>query len=258
MTKKLPNVSIVIPTLNEADNVAALISRIDAVLLNKAEYELIFIDDHSTDRTVEILESLSTDENGTQRQIIVHTKRGTPGKAFSLIEGFGHASLDLICMIDADLQYPPEALIEMFSVIDDGFDVVVANRIPQDTSLYRRILSKTGRKIFGEWLHGLECDVQSGFKLFRASVLDNIALNMTSWTFDLSFLVQAREKGHKIGTVSIPFSERNAGTSKVNVIRVGLEIAIESIKFKFRKRETLAQDVIAITSDTESDELGIA
>jgi dolichol-phosphate mannosyltransferase len=240
MASRLPSVSIIVPALNEAENIAPLVARIDTTLRRLATYEIIFVDDHSTDSTVEAIISIAANTKHLMRKIRLHTKVGKQGKAYSLLEGFELARYEYICIIDADLQYPPEAIPGMLTILSEGVDIVVANRIAASSNAVRRMLSRTGRKLYGEWLYGFSCDVQSGLKVFRKSILERIVLNTTSWTFDLSFLVQARERGHVISSVPIPFAERNAGTSKVNIMRVGSEIVIEAIKFKLSKRQTVA------------------
>jgi dolichol-phosphate mannosyltransferase len=235
-----PSLSIIVPTLNEVENVAQLVTRIDSALIGKTVYEIIFIDDHSTDGTVDAIKTLMSKHQDQSRLITVHPKLGKPGKAYSLLEGFEKARFDLVCIIDADLQYPPEAIPKMLAALhEDKKDIIVADRKDIDTNLLRRLLSRTGRKLYGKWLYGLDCDVQSGLKLFRKATLSHMVLNSTSWTFDLSFLVQARENGHEIGSVPITFAKRCAGSSKVNIFRVGPEIVFEAIKFKLGKRKLL-------------------
>jgi glycosyltransferase XagB len=225
----LPSVSVVIPALNEAGNIHALISRIEAALFQKAPYEIIVIDDHSTDGTAGLVAELGRYSDG---RITVHTKRGKRGKAYSLLEGFTYAQHEFVCMIDADLQYPPEAIPEMLAVAQGGADIVVANRITHDTNWLRRNFSALGRNVYGKWLHRLDCDVQSGLKLFRREITRRVKLNPTSWTFDLEFLVQARDAGYTIGTTDIQFAERTAGGSKVRFFRTGLEIMREAVRVK--------------------------
>ena len=107
-------ISVVVPTLNEAENVEALIQRIDATLgQNQIGYEIIVIDDRSTDGTRDVLEALSA-----AYPVSVYLKQGTPGKAQSLLEGVEHARHDTICIIDADLQYPPEKIPDLLARIE--------------------------------------------------------------------------------------------------------------------------------------------
>ena len=228
----VPYLSIVIPTLGEAENIGPLLVRIDQSLRRKAIYEVIIVDDHSTDATVKLAKNIAYRLGLPVR---VYTKVGTPGKAFSLIEGFTHARYKLICMIDADLQYPPEAIPAMITALRGGKDIIVGNRAARETNLMRRSLSNLSRNVFGSWLHGLDCDVQSGLKLFRKDILYHISLSPTSWTFDIEFLVHARNAGYTIGAIYVPFAARVAGKSKIHLFKDGLEILKQSVKIKFTR-----------------------
>ncbi|TSC77520.1 MAG: dolichol-phosphate mannosyltransferase, partial [Parcubacteria group bacterium Gr01-1014_24] len=87
MELKHPGISVVIPTLNEEGNIKPLVGRLaDALEKRGAEYELIFVDDHSTDRTRENIKDL---EN--KYPISLYLKKGQTGKAQSLLEGFSYA-----------------------------------------------------------------------------------------------------------------------------------------------------------------------
>ena len=95
-------------------------------------------------------------------------------------------------MIDADLQYPPEAIPEMMNNINFGVDVVVANRKENHVSLRRKIISRAFNLFFAKYLHGLHVDVQSGLKVFKKEVVERISLHPSQWTFDLEFLLKAK------------------------------------------------------------------
>lgn len=225
----MKSLSLIIPTKNEEGNIIYLVKRIDdAMKKNNISYEIIFIDDHSTDLTQEIIKKIS--------QIFplrLYIKKGRPGKAQSLIEGFIYARYDLIAMIDADLQYPPEVLPEMCKKIDEGFDIVVADRKEKRTDVLRKIISKTCLYLLGNILHKLHVDVQSGLKVFKKEITERLTLQPSSWTFDLEFLVKARNAGYSITSVPMIFEERYTGKSKVNLIETTLQIATQAIALKF-------------------------
>ncbi|KKR86603.1 MAG: Dolichol monophosphate mannose synthase, partial [Candidatus Curtissbacteria bacterium GW2011_GWA1_41_11] len=116
-------ISIVVPTFNEKENIHELLSRISLSLGGKnIPYEVVVIDDYSTDGTWELLQQ----EQGNF-PLKIYRKLGKKGKAYSLIEGFSQASGDVLAMIDADLQYPPEAIGQMAEALGDC-DIVIANR----------------------------------------------------------------------------------------------------------------------------------
>jgi len=223
-------ISIIVPTLNEAENIAPLLKSIkEALKKNKLVYEVIFVDDHSTDET--------------QRNILAHKKnhpiklflkQGAPGKAQSLLEGFSQASYDILCMIDADLQYPPEAIPAMAQKIISGkADIVVANRKKHKTGVLRKLFSNSFRTIFGKWLHNLECDVQSGLKVFDRDILNRYSIKPGPWTFDLEFLTKAQKAGYRIVSHDITFNPRNAGEAKVNLFSSTVQIGWNAIKLKW-------------------------
>lgn len=223
--------SVVVPTYNEADNIEELVVRINSVLFPAGyRYEIIFIDDNSSDRTVRRISLL--EKAYPVRHFI---KKGKKGKAYSLIEGFDKALFGNIAIIDADLQYPPEELLPMTEKLSD-FDVVVANRKNYKESFLRRVLSKSFRRIFGKMLFGISEDVQSGLKVFRKKVVESIKFTPSSqWTFDLEFLHRAREAGFRTASYDISFAKRKKGSSKVESLKTSFEIGSNALKFKFKK-----------------------
>ena len=180
MTNSPTHVSVVVPVYNELANLPELLQRLHASLQTiGSSYELLFIDDHSTDGSFEYLRKASL---SAPFQLRVFSKVGKQGKAFSLLEGFREAAGDRIVMIDADLQYPPEAIPAMLEKLNNA-DVVIANRREQKTSRIRHGLSRTYRGIVGGIL-GLPVDVQSGLKAFKKEILGQIRLSPTAWGFD--------------------------------------------------------------------------
>jgi cellulose synthase/poly-beta-1,6-N-acetylglucosamine synthase-like glycosyltransferase len=233
--KQLRKISIIIPTRNEEENLPELVERIDTnVRINGFHYEIILIDDYSTDNTYLIATQLAT-----RYPIKIYRKKGQLGKAQSLLEGFSYAIYPILCMIDGDLQYPPEAIPPMIAAIQKGSDVVIANRIMKQKDLLRRFTHNTFMYFFGNYIHQLNCDVQSGLKVFRKEIIERVTLSPSPWTFDLEFLLQARDAGYKIDTIPIHFYDRPAGKSKVNIFKTSFEIGISAIKHKLTRSVTI-------------------
>ncbi len=224
-------VSVVIPTFNEEGNIEELVAKLNSSLLaDGITYEVIFVDDHSTDNTQKKITALST-----IYPVRLVEKKGTKGKSYSLREGFSEAQYANIAIIDGDLQYPPEAIAPMVLKLEK-FDVVVADRQSYHDTLSRRIFSKTFKLFFGKFLFGLDHDVQSGLKAFRSEVATVINFKPASpWTFDLEFLHRAREAGYSIGNFSITFSKRKMGTSKVGSYRAIFEIGLNALRVKLKR-----------------------
>lgn len=223
-------VSIVVPTLNESKNVSVLVRRIARSFQRSGvSYEVIFIDDHSTDGTTLEIQKLAR-----TYPVRLHTKKGQQGKAYSLLEGFKLAKYNIICMIDADLQYPPESILPMYQLlIQADVDVVVTERIDDaSTSKFRHFSSKVFNFVFTRLLFGFNYDTQSGLKLFRKEVITAISLNPTPWSFDLEFIVRALEKNYKVLSHQITFSKRHSGKAKVRILRVTYELVVASLKLR--------------------------
>ena len=223
------NLSLVIPTLNEEENIKPLIIEIQKSL--KKNYEIIFIDDHSTDNTVKEIKKLSK-----SYPIKVFFKKGKRGKTFSLIEGFEKARFEILGMIDADLQYPPKYLPKMLELVEKGADVVITNRSEYKAPISRKIISKLTGSII-TFLFDLNFDTQSGLKIFRKEVYTSIPIKTENeWTFDIDLLVKAKRLGYKIISINIEFHPREKGESKTQMF-TGTKRGIlkEAIKLKVRK-----------------------
>ena len=230
--KIVSQVSVVIPTLNEQDNIKPLVRRIHAALSDKRrfEYEIIFIDDNSTDQTASRVAELSE-----QYPVKFFLKEGERGKAESLREGFAKTQYPYIVMIDADLQYSPEYIPEMITQLEvTDSDVIQTNRVDHQTGFIRRNVSKIFTLFFVRFLHGLKVDSQSGLKLFSREVLDSVNLNSKGWAFDLDFLIQAKHAGFKIGSIPIIFEQRNAGEAKVSVLKASWQIGMNALGLKLK------------------------
>jgi len=227
--------SIVIPTYNEADTVSKLALRIvDTMLDAGIPYEIIFIDDHSTDQTRRKINSLSQ-----AYPIRTLTKNGKKGKGYSIYEGYQAAVYEHIGMIDADLQYPPEILPELYQQAKThGF--AVANRTKYVSTLWRKLGSRINAKFFGKFLLGLDTDIQSGLKIFPSEVFEYLDPNLLSpWAIDIPLVHTAYELGHKPGHVDIEFHPREAGSSKVSFFQTAWQVAKSAIRTKLRRRRQI-------------------
>lgn len=227
---------IIIPAKNEADNLPALLDRISSVCIaSDIDYKAIIIDDHSTDNSLKVLETLKQ-----KYPLEILIKKGKPGKAFSILEGIEIAETEYVLMIDADLQYPPEAIPEMLKLIPEH-GVVIAERSKQKTTFIRQLLSKANRYLLGKFTLGIDCDAQSGLKLFRKGIITHLdPKEVDAWAIDMPLLHTALELGLTIGCVNIEFAERQNGSSKVNLFNTSKEILFRALKLKFKTRKVYA------------------
>ncbi|OGM27072.1 hypothetical protein A2962_03145 [Candidatus Woesebacteria bacterium RIFCSPLOWO2_01_FULL_39_61] len=225
------DLEVIIPVKNEAESIAPLVERIhQALYAAKVSYRITFVDDHSTDDTTYQINILSE-----EYPIKLLIKKGKIGKAYSILEGSRETKASHIAMIDGDLQYPPEALPDMYKLLKNHA-VVVANRKTYKTSLLRRVGSKVNYLVFERFLHGFKCDTQSGLKVFRKEIIDQMdESDVSAWTLDMPLLDTARQMGFSVGSVDIDFFDRIKGKSKINFVKAGIEIAKGSLALKVKR-----------------------
>ncbi len=227
-TKSEGLVSIVIPVRNEKPNLEDLVMRIDRTFRNADKrYEIIAIDDYSSDNSYTLLKTLSQ-----LYPIKVFKKNGVIGKGASIIEGFEHINGSIIVTLDADLSYPPENVIGMISKIDE-YDVVVGTRVYMDgEKRIKKIFAKISQFLFGKIMFGLDYDVQSGLKVFKRQVIDSIILFPTRWSFDLEFLYKADQAGYSIIGYPIQYGSRHHGIDKLNPFLALIELGIMTMRYR--------------------------
>lgn len=218
----LPLLSVVVPTKNERDNVAALVERLEAALPTVA-LEIIFVDD-STDGTRELVEALA--EEGEHEVVLVpqESQRRICGLGAAVLQGLRAARGPWVCVMDADLQHPPEliaALLEQGESRD--IDVVVASRYCDDgeaggfgwmRAMASRSTTTAARMLFPRRLGGVS-DPMSGFFLVRREALDLEVLRPRGFKILLEILV--RHPKLRAAEVSFKFGERRAGRSKASI-----------------------------------------
>jgi len=206
--------SLIVPTYNESENILPLVERVHGSLSNYS-YELIIVDDNSPDGTSEVARSLSS--KYPLRVIVRENERGL---ASAVVAGFDQSRGEVLGVIDADLQHPPEMIPALLEAIGDGADVAIASRYVENGgiegwSLKREIISK-GAKIPARMLlpsiKGIE-DPLSGFFLFRRKVIDGAVLTPIGYKVLLEVLV--RGNARQVTEVPYTFKERERGKSNL-------------------------------------------
>ncbi len=215
-----PKISFFFPACNEEDTVEELARRADKVLRElTSEYEVIIVDDGSTDRTPEIADRLAAENR--RIRVIRHPRNQGYGSA--LRSGFAAARLDLIFYTDGDLQFDVSELSELIPLIE-GADIVSAYKRRRMDGMQRRVVSwvyNTSLRLF----FGLDVrDVNCGFKLYRREVFDKITLNSTRGLIDAEVLLKARRAGFSIVQVAVTHFRRRTGGSRYRVREIVMTI----------------------------------
>jgi dolichol-phosphate mannosyltransferase len=221
--RRAGKLALVIPTLCEADNVQALLERIQKSLepLN-IPYELIVVDDDSRDGIEDLVQAVASKD----QRVRLLVRRGVRGLAGAVIHGWANTDADVLGVIDADLQHPPELLPQLWQALHAN-DIVVASRYaPQgrrkNWSRFRHLISQ-----IAIWMTlPLQrptirvMDPMSGFFLVRRSAIRDLTLHPAGFKILLEILVRGNIRSAK--EVPFTFGHRHKGKSKAG-LKVGLE-----------------------------------
>jgi glycosyltransferase involved in cell wall biosynthesis len=208
-----PRVSVVIPGLNEAQSLAELAGRVDSTLRHRIPYELIFVDDGSTDDTWSVIAKIRA-ENPRVKGIRL---RKNFGKATALTAGFRKAVGEVVVTMDADLQDDPADLPQFLAKIEEGLDVVVGWKVerldPTNRLILSRIFNGTVALVTGVKLHDMNC----GFKAYRREVLRSIPIYGDLFRFVPAL---AASHGFQVAEIPIKHHVRRYGTSRYGIERI--------------------------------------
>lgn len=226
MENKNIEVSVVVPLLNEQDNIKPLYEQITAALTGKYLYEIIFIDDGSTDESFPILVALQQNDPALR---IIRFRRNF-GQTAAMSAGFEHAHGQIIIPIDADLQNDPADMPKMIQKLHEGYDVVSGwRRKRHDNALTRLLPSKIANcliaKITGVKLHDFGCTL----KAYRAEVLEETKLYGEMHRFIPAL---ASWSGAKICELEVNHRPRTAGVAKYGLGRT-FKVVLDLITVKF-------------------------
>jgi glycosyltransferase involved in cell wall biosynthesis len=170
----MPKYSVVVPFHNEEENVTALYDRLKAVMEQVgASFELVFVDDGSTDRTYRMLEEITAVDS---RVLVVKLRRNF-GQTSALAAGFDHAQGEFILSMDGDLQHDPAEIPNFLAKLEEGYDVVSGWRKERiDNFVMRRVPSRCANWLMAK-LSGVDIhDFGTTFKAYRRDVIHNIPL----------------------------------------------------------------------------------
>lgn len=207
-----PEISVVIPAYNEAESIPRLYSELKEVLKN-TNYEIIFIDDGSTDKTLENIKAIAEGDSSVK---CISFQRNF-GKAAALSEGFRHSSGSLVITMDADLQDDPNDIPGFIEKIKTGCDLVSGWRFSRHDSLMKRLPSiffnRMTRFFSGVDIHDFNC----GFKAYRRIVVENLHVHGELHRY---LPALAAEQGFKVGEVKVNHRPRRFGRSKYGITRL--------------------------------------
>jgi glycosyltransferase involved in cell wall biosynthesis len=208
-----PAVSIVVPGLNEGESLQPLAERIIEAIGSSEDYEIVFVDDGSTDSSWETIRAL----NAQNPRIRGLRMRRNFGKAMALSAGFREARGELLVMMDADLQDDPADIPDFLKGIREGADVVVGWKIKRKDPLNRRIASRIFNGTVG-WTTGVQLhDMNCGFKAYRREVIDTVPIYGDLFRFIPAL---AAADGFRVTEIPVRHHPRAFGSSRYGLERI--------------------------------------
>lgn len=207
-------ISIVVPTYNERENIGELVRRLSDSMRG-LEYEVVIVDDNSPDGTWKAAMELSS-----RYPVRVVRRVGERGLASAVVRGFREARGDVIVVMDADLQHPPEDVPRLIAALEEA-DVAVASRYAsgggvEGWSLARRVISWGATLLARLLLPRAKCvkDPVSGFFAVRRSAIEGVELSPVGYKILLEVLVKGRYR--RVAEVPYVFRCRQRGESKLS------------------------------------------
>jgi glycosyltransferase involved in cell wall biosynthesis len=226
--KILPDITIILPIYNEVDNIENVFKNLNDILNNSDKtYEIIAVDDGSTDGTLTLLLSLK-DKNPFMR-IISHVYN--KGNSCAIRTGIRFARANIIITMDADGQHDPKYILKIISGLSK-YDMIIGSR----THAYKgKSIRNMGNIILNKFASAFTqtriTDLTSGFRAFKKQTISHfLHLFPNGFGFESMITVSMIKSGYSINFFPIEFKERLMGESKINIINDGIKFIIIILK----------------------------
>ncbi len=239
----LLKLAVVVPTLNESANIQQVLDRMRAALDSTAiPFEILVVDDDSRDDTAAIVTAIAA----MDPRVRLIVRKGARGLSGAIIDGWGRTEADVLGVIDADLQHPPELLPELYGIVAAGRDLAIGSRYAPgggigDWNFVRRLLSTAAvRATWPLQRRGARAkDPMSGFFLVRRRCVEGVEFQRSGFKLLLDVLVRARVSS--LEELPFAFGLREGGESKAG-LKVGWDYArllarLYACKYGFSRRQ---------------------
>jgi len=224
------SLTVFFPCCNEQDNLETTIKNaIETLQSINADYEIIIVNDGSSDNTADIADNLA----GENPRIKVIHHRENLGYGAALQSGFKNAKKNLVFYTDGDGQFDISEMPPLLTLIEK-FDIVSCYRIDRQDSLIRKINGFLWTKLICLLFRMKIKDIDCAFKLYKTEIFDNIKLSSSGALIDAEILARAAKKGYKITQKPVHHFPRTAGSQTGAKLNVILKAFIELFKL-YRK-----------------------
>ncbi|PIF05013.1 MAG: dolichyl-phosphate beta-D-mannosyltransferase [Draconibacterium sp.] len=217
----MENKLVIIPTYNEKENVEKMIRKVFSLA---ESFHLLIVEDNSPDGTAEIVKRLMKE---FPEKLHILERKGKLGLGTAYIAGFKWAlerNYQAICEMDCDFSHNPEDLLRLFDAIEKGADVAIGSRYISGINVVNwplgRVLMSYFASMYVRIVTGMDVrDTTAGFVCYRRKVLETINLDdikLIGYGFQIEMKFKAYKYGFDIREVSIIFTDRKEGTSKMS------------------------------------------
>ena len=217
-----PQVSIIVPTYNESENIISVLESITKNLPKGINSETIVIDDNSPDGTGKIVEEyISNIKKFTENSINIIHRKAKDGLSSAILNGIQNSRGDTIVVMDSDFSHPPQIIPKLVDLIKKSqTDIAIASRyvnggMIENWSIKRKLMSKFATKIAQKFLGIKSNDPMSGFFAFKKSLIDGLNFDAIGYKILLEILVKT--KGARVQEIPYTFQDRELGSSKLGI-----------------------------------------
>ncbi len=237
--------SLIVPAYNEQERLASNLSEIIEYLEGTQKpYELIVVDDGSSDDTISIL----NDYKAKNSNVKVISYQPNMGKGYAVRMGMLESAGEYIAFSDADLSAPIEDMDKLFCAIEPDYDIAIGSRAVRGSKLakHQPLYRELGGKALNLVIRVLAVrgihDTQCGFKLFRGDLARKIfsMCFINGWSFDVEALYLARKLGFSI--IETPVRWSHSEGSKLRPFSAGMQVIKDLVRMRFHRYERIAND----------------
>jgi len=212
-----PSISVFFPAFNDARSIVKLVADALVVLPTLTDdYEIIVVNDGSTDETDEVLRRLEAEHENVLRVVRHETNQGYGA---ALQSGFGAARKDLVFYTDGDGQYDVREITKLFPLLTEKVDAVNGYKLERGDNLNRKIAggfyNKLAHLLFSLPVRDIDCD----FRLIRRAILDKVTLTSTSGSICVELVYKLSRAGARFSQTSVSHYERRHGRSEFFTLR---------------------------------------
>ena len=201
------SISVIIPTYNEQGSLAELVESLKDVLKSQKEWEVLFVDDGSTDDSIQLLTEVANNESNFK---LIQFHRNY-GKSAALAEGFKLAEGEYVITMDADLQDDPHEIPTLISKLEEGYDLVIGWKKDRKDPWTKRFPSKIANFVTG-LITGVKVhDMNCGLKIYRRAVVKSIDIYGGRHRYIPAL---AGQKQFRIAEIPVKHHERQYGVTK--------------------------------------------